>query len=623
MFSDDFNPSPFKRSPFRRLMAKWFSWQDRALRGLTGLGSRITRPFFRLQHKLISEPLQKWQLSAEESRNRNAKPSLIRRVLHAFHYRMWRVSEWMNEHPTYFRWLTTPARWLARIPGRIGMVLGTGFEGLEKRLENSRWLFWLGYLLAGVRHLAASAYEFSSAWYFSRDFRLLLGAIPALLLFCPLAYCMVRVSFQSPVATASRYRKAAMEAREAKRFDEAQLCLRKVQQLGMFAESSQYDMAVTAAAQGKMADAIDTMQSLVDEYEYYPARLWLVQKLLSGDVIKDPEDAFSAAQAHLDAVLRIDSRDLGARYLQANLWARSGKAAEAVQVLTEISREYPPANVLLATIQRRQGQGRDAQERLKMALDFFEKRSQDGDMSTQEYRSWAMALAEAGSVEEAERRLDEGLERHSTEDNFPAEVAGSLAQLAARVGAFQPREYLRLLKRAIALDPKDEYLLSLTYTAEQPATQQETLAFLAERAKVAPLPVEVETALGVMAYQRQDFVEAREHFERVVDQDQTNAGAANNLAWLLSETDPVDLERALKYSSLAVQYAPERAEYRDTLGQILVKLRRWNDAAQQLELAVNGMTETAATHRSLAAVYEQLGNRELAAAHRRSAAQGR
>ena len=136
---------------------------------------------------------------------------------------------------------------------------------------------------------------------------------------------------------------------------------------------------------------------------------------------------------------------------------------------------------------------------------------------------------------------------------------------------------------------------------------------------MAPLALDVEITLGVQAFKVQEFKLARGHFERVVAMDASNAGAANNLAWLLTETEPVDLNRGLEIANRAVELAPDRPEYRDTRGQILTKLKRWQEAALDLEYAVNGLTETAQTHQSLANVYEQLGNRELAAAHRQSA----
>ena len=61
---------------------------------------------------------------------------------------------------------------------------------------------------------------------------------------------------------------------------------------------------------------------------------------------------------------------------------------------------------------------------------------------------------------------------------------------------------------------------------------------------------------------------------------------------------------------------PENAHYRETRGQILIKLQRWSDAVRDLELALNGMPESQPIHRSLAEAYEQLGDATLAAAHR-------
>jgi tetratricopeptide (TPR) repeat protein len=613
--SSHFQP---RSQPFKRLLNRIESVAYWTLRAIEGFFATLIYPFQTLFTRYVLRPLREWQLAAEERRNRKAKVSVISKLLHRFRYRVWRWSERLEKHSALFRRIMAPFRYVARIPARFSRTIANGYETLENRLAKSKWMKWLYVLMRGTRQATGWSYEFGRSWFVSRDYRLLLGGIPAFLMFCPLAYCMVRVSLQSPVATAQRYRMAAIDAREAKQYELAQLCNRKIQQMGLFVESSLYDMAVNTAAQGDTDSAIKQMQSLVADYDFFPARLWLVQRLMAGEVVDDAEEAFGRAQDHLDTILRIDDRNLGARYLQASLWSRQGRAPEAIQLLLEISREYPPANVLLASIQRQQGQGQDAAKRLQMALKYFEDRSQ-GDMTPQDYLSWANALAESGAMDQAEKRLEEALELYADENNFPVDAAKAFSQLAARVGAFQPAEYLRLMKRAVELDAKDEYLLMLTYAVEKPESSAGAIAFFQERAKAAPLSVDVETTLGVQAYQRKDYAASRAHFERVMQLDKKNAGAANNLAWLLSETEPVDLERAYLFANVAVQSAPDRAIYRDTRGQILTKLGRWQEAASDLEYAVNGMTVTAQTHRSLATVYERLGNNELAAAHRRSA----
>ncbi len=144
--------------------------------------------------------------------------------------------------------------------------------------------------------------------------------------------------------------------------------------------------------------------------------------------------------------------------------------------------------------------------------------------------------------------------------------------------------------------------------------------FFAEQAEAQSLSTELQATLGLAAYQRRDYQAARDHFEQVLRQDPTFAGVANNLAWLLSQTDPVDLERALTMANRAVEADPSNAIFRETRGQILVQLQQWEQAVSDLEFALNGSPDPHEIHLALASAYERLSQPALAQAHRQAAA---
>jgi Flp pilus assembly protein TadD len=100
----------------------------------------------------------------------------------------------------------------------------------------------------------------------------------------------------------------------------------------------------------------------------------------------------------------------------------------------------------------------------------------------------------------------------------------------------------------------------------------------------------------------------------------TSAGlrvpALNDLAWLLAHHEPIDLERALALVDKAIEIEPRNVHFRDTRGHVLAKLNRWQDAVVELEQAVNGLPGNRGTHAVLAQTYDNLGNKELADAHR-------
>ena len=89
----------------------------------------------------------------------------------------------------------------------------------------------------------------------------------------------------------------------------------------------------------------------------------------------------------------------------------------------------------------------------------------------------------------------------------------------------------------------------------------------------------------------------------------------NNLAWYISQAETGDLDSALKLSNLVVKRWPNIVAFRDTRGRILAGLKRWREALVDLEYALNGLEHSPGLHKTLASVYQNLGNQTLADSH--------
>ena len=85
---------------------------------------------------------------------------------------------------------------------------------------------------------------------------------------------------------------------------------------------------------------------------------------------------------------------------------------------------------------------------------------------------------------------------------------------------------------------------------------------------------------------------------------------------MLAEGDEPDLPQALEAVNRSLEMAPQEYRFRETRGQILLRLEQWDAAIADLEFALNGMPDLPAIHKSLAAAYAALGNQELAQLHR-------
>jgi tetratricopeptide (TPR) repeat protein len=88
----------------------------------------------------------------------------------------------------------------------------------------------------------------------------------------------------------------------------------------------------------------------------------------------------------------------------------------------------------------------------------------------------------------------------------------------------------------------------------------------------------------------------------------------------LAHQDEPNLELALSFAEVAVHLL-EHPEFRDTLGTILAKLGRAQDAVEHLEIALHGLPPRADIHDKLGDLYQQLGDEDAAAEHRHQAAE--
>ena len=103
--------------------------------------------------------------------------------------------------------------------------------------------------------------------------------------------------------------------------------------------------------------------------------------------------------------------------------------------------------------------------------------------------------------------------------------------------------------------------------------------------------------------------------ERAFQLDSRFAVLANNLAWLLAHSSSPDLDRALKIAETVVAKNPANARFRDTLGTILMKQKKFDQAVAEFKKALLNIPDKKSVHLKLAAIYHELGKKNLAASH--------
>lgn len=128
-------------------------------------------------------------------------------------------------------------------------------------------------------------------------------------------------------------------------------------------------------------------------------------------------------------------------------------------------------------------------------------------------------------------------------------------------------------------------------------------------------PATVFRSFGTQAAIDGDSAIARRMVEKSLAMEPDDAMGLNNYAWLLANTEPVDLTAAFKVVNKALLFAPNNPRMRETRGQIHFARQEWQLAIQDLEFALRNMPSEKQLHKTLATAYEKLGNRDLAGMH--------
>jgi predicted Zn-dependent protease len=92
--------------------------------------------------------------------------------------------------------------------------------------------------------------------------------------------------------------------------------------------------------------------------------------------------------------------------------------------------------------------------------------------------------------------------------------------------------------------------------------------------------------------------------------------ALNNLSMLIYKYEPDHLDEALQYASRAAKLAPRVPAVRDTVGEILARQGRWDEALPILESCISDLPEEWNLHNTLAQIYDKKGLKDRAAAHK-------
>jgi tetratricopeptide (TPR) repeat protein len=465
-------------------------------------------------------------------------------------------------------------------------------------------------------------------WVRTRDTKLLRRGIPAILAILAWSAFGVCLFLWSPRNTESRYSGIAENALAGKDFETARVASQRLLAIGHEPRRQHlFNLALSLGGLGQDKDAVALLGTIapLDRPGYLPGHLFIAQTLLAKTNVTLQE--IGTAEQHLKYVIRLDPQSLDANELLGRICVRLGRWELAKKYLRPIVADRPETALLLAAVLKAQGDMIEARSYAERAAKLHRENLEKAKLDVPASRlAWADALAMLEDYKGALSVLETGWRQYENKAYLSpmGEVCALWVEALVRSRPGDLASLVALIQRGLECAPQNETLLkrliALSHLeGSEGNTARATInRMLTEGSSTAVL----HFTLGIDAWQQGHPQDARKHLALAFDSASQLPFVANNMAMILAVGNVPDLPRALAIIQSVLDRFPNNPNFRETRGQIYVRMGRWHEAVADLEFALPRLASTHATHSALADAYRGLGLRELAAEHERLAKGG-
>lgn len=487
-------------------------------------------------------------------------------------------------------------------------------------------------ILHWLWNLLESSVEAVEVWFLTRQWELAPGGLPACLVAAVVLFVVLGQRSKPAVAVAEPYRQEFHAAIAAKDYDRAELFLRKLNDLQVADNSSRFQFAILAGSTGRFVEAFEQISALApaDRIGYPPAHLWMAERELRRQAAWTAEQRGSFIH-HLTAAKTDSTLKPRAAELLGFLHLSGGDFPAAVEELRTIGDPTLNARIALAIACHLAGRRDESQTAWSGVVSACERQLTVAPDNNDLRLLLAIAHSYLQQQDRALQVLREGLQRTSGAEDHRLKDALGLA-IAQRLGGTIPpghhsegdRE--KLLQELLDLAPSSTAvaLRLLRWPSGDSNESQRIQNELRRRAEAdGPGGASLLALLGTTAAQAGQIAVARQHLEQANRRTPNNPMVLNNLAWALANSQPPELGRALELAQDAARLRPDHPEIRETRGQILFSLGKWQAAIDDLEWSLPKVPPPSrpAIHRTLSKAYGQLGDAPRAEKHRALATQ--
>ncbi|TWU55201.1 tetratricopeptide repeat protein [Rubripirellula reticaptiva] len=316
------------------------------------------------------------------------------------------------------------------------------------------------------------------------------------------------------------------------------------------------------------------------------------------------------------------------------LWANYHLAVEqvdeAVKRFESAAGRKPELWFDISNLYRRLGREEDAARASTRAEAYAVNAIGSDPMDSAQRVRLLAILASQKKFEQVDAILNEGLRLTGDDPALRAIASNLVLMRMEQIPGDDPssensadRQRMAMLSEAAKLNPSNPNVykvLNAFYarsdSADLRAKFREQLETWIAEGHTVPL---AHFSLGNLLWQESDSQGAIFHLEAALKADPSMAIVANNLAWVLCQSDDPDFERSESLIQMAIETAPDNASFGDTMAMVLFKQKKYAEALPYFEKVLPKATgqKKVQLHENLAEVYDALGQPKMAEKHRK------